>query len=384
MKNVIIHNANGALSSGATHSLLGLLKYLKTDNVFNPIVILSGHGELENKLKENDIEYYVIREPIKWCCKINSKRCFIKDLIRPFANLYTNWQIKRIIFQKKIKLVHVNMLTTGNVGIIAEKMNIPVIWHIREFLEEDLNQQFCNREKSINIINKSASIIAISESVKRKYQSIFTTHIKVIYNGIDFDKNEIEDRMIFRNKLIKIGIFGRLTPEKGQLELLEALALIPLEKRENIRIEIYGNIRDDKYYQRIQNFLIDHELTEYVDYKGYTNNSLSTMKTMDCICVCSKSEAFGRVTVEGMIAGCLVIGAKNGGTIELIQDGVTGLLYETGDKKNLADTIFFAINNKLKMNEIAKRAQIEAINTYTAKNNAKLIQKEYKKILNII
>ena len=49
---------------------------------------------------------------------------------------------------------------------------------------------------------------------------------------------------------------------------------------------------------------------------------------MDIALVASCSEAFGRVTVEAMLAGMLVIGADVAGTSELICDGVNGILYE--------------------------------------------------------
>jgi glycosyltransferase involved in cell wall biosynthesis len=60
---------------------------------------------------------------------------------------------------------------------------------------------------------------------------------------------------------------------------------------------------------------------------------------MCCEVVCSANEPFGRVTVEGMRAGLVLIGANCGGTVELIKDGETGLLYEHGKPEDLADKI---------------------------------------------
>jgi glycosyltransferase involved in cell wall biosynthesis len=55
--------------------------------------------------------------------------------------------------------------------------------------------------------------------------------------------------------------------------------------------------------------------------------------------MCSRGEPFGRVTVEAMKQGVPVVGAASGGTIEIIQDGVTGLLYQLGDAEDLAAKI---------------------------------------------
>ena len=45
--------------------------------------------------------------------------------------------------------------------------------------------------------------------------------------------------------------------------------------------------------------------------------------------VCSKAEAFGRVTAEAMAAGCPVVGRASGGTLELMEQK-TGLLFSGG------------------------------------------------------
>jgi glycosyltransferase involved in cell wall biosynthesis len=55
--------------------------------------------------------------------------------------------------------------------------------------------------------------------------------------------------------------------------------------------------------------------------------------------MCSQSEAFGRVTVEAMRAGLPVCGTNSGGTPEIIEPGVTGLLSPVGDANALATNL---------------------------------------------
>jgi len=55
--------------------------------------------------------------------------------------------------------------------------------------------------------------------------------------------------------------------------------------------------------------------------------------------MCSRLEAFGRVTVEYLRRGRPVIGTRSGGTPEIVDDGVTGLLYNPGDIEALAEQI---------------------------------------------
>lgn len=63
------------------------------------------------------------------------------------------------------------------------------------------------------------------------------------------------------------------------------------------------------------------------------------MQNADVALMCSRYEAFARVTVEGMKLGKPVIGARSGGTVEQIHDGFNGLLYTPGNSRELADKI---------------------------------------------
>ena len=66
-----------------------------------------------------------------------------------------------------------------------------------------------------------------------------------------------------------------------------------------------------------------------------------------------------------MCAEMLVIGANTGGTVELITDGETGLLYQQGNAESLADKIEYAVFNSEQMKEIAKRSKEYALKHFS-------------------
>ncbi len=47
--------------------------------------------------------------------------------------------------------------------------------------------------------------------------------------------------------------------------------------------------------------------------------------------MCSENEGLGRVSIEAMFYGCLVIGRNSGGTKDFVFDGKTGLLFNDMD-----------------------------------------------------
>ncbi len=72
--------------------------------------------------------------------------------------------------------------------------------------------------------------------------------------------------------------------------------------------------------------------------------------------MCSESEAFGRVTVEAMRAGLPVCGTNAGGTPEIIDQGVNGLLSPPGDANALAANLMALESDEDLRRSIAFRA----------------------------
>jgi glycosyltransferase involved in cell wall biosynthesis len=56
----------------------------------------------------------------------------------------------------------------------------------------------------------------------------------------------------------------------------------------------------------------------------------------DVLVVPSRWEGFGLVALEAMRCGCAVVASRTGGLPEVIEDGVSGLLFEPGDSDQLA------------------------------------------------
>lgn len=387
--NIAIQNSTHDMTSGASHSLIGMAKEIKKVGKYNPIIILPESGELEKKLKESNIECYVINDYRKdmWSTGLDTLqsyhaiKIYTKLVLSPIRVRNYIKQIRNILISKNIKLVHVNMLTCGLVGQVAIKMGIPVVWHMREYLEEDIRAKILRPKKRLMIINQSKRLIAISEGVKNKFQNILIPPIDVIYNGIDFNPNEILQREIFTNNKVKVAIFGRVSEKKGQFELVQAMEKLYDEKNLDYKLLIYGSIQENDYFGEIQDFIKVHSAENRIQYKGITSHPIEVMKKIDILGVCSSQEAFGRVTVEGQIAGCLVIGANSGGTKELIDNGVTGYKYITHNIDNLANVIWSSIQNKKTSNKIATAGQSYAIKHFSARKNAEKIMNLYDKLL---
>ena len=75
-------------------------------------------------------------------------------------------------------------------------------------------------------------------------------------------------------------------------------------------------------------------------------------------------EAFGRVTVEAMLSGRPVLASDTGANSELVQDNITGWLFNSGDAKSLAGKMEEIINTPNNLFEMGKAAFESARNQY--------------------
>lgn len=113
---------------------------------------------------------------------------------------------------------------------------------------------------------------------------------------------------------------------------------------------------------------------------GMVEDMNSLRAKMDIGIVASSLEAFGRVTIEGMLAHLCMVGCSSGGTKELIKDKVTGLLYEPGKIQGLVECLKYLNENRADLKKISENGFRYAECTFT---EGACSEKVYQIIMNM-
>jgi glycosyltransferase involved in cell wall biosynthesis len=139
---------------------------------------------------------------------------------------------------------------------------------------------------------------------------------------------------------------GVTRPEKGLTTLLKALAIVK-EKYSNCILKIVGKFEPDVKIE-IDKLVTDLNICKNVKFMGWLNWEKIVDEMCDewCVVVPSLYEPFGCTAIEGMAMGKAVIGSNVGGIAENITDGETGVLFEAGNDKELAQKILTLFSNK--------------------------------------
>jgi len=155
-----------------------------------------------------------------------------------------------------------------------------------------------------------------------------------------------------------VAMVGRLTRWKGQDVFLRALADVAV-----LPAEVYlvgGTHFDEEPFREEVRRLATH-LDLPVTFTGHVDDPVRYMRHADILVHCSVlAEPFGQVVVEGMNAGCAVIATRPGGTTEIVQHGVNGLLVEAGDRAQLTGALDYLIRNRDVRQRLSVAARLRA------------------------
>lgn len=282
-------------------------------------------------------------------------------------------------FKKEgVELIHINSQFAGIIGSqVAQKLNIPYVYHMREYLDKDFFVRFYSDKLVKKYIAAATKVIGISQSIQQYYQQKLGRSVDLIYNGIPVsEENYYDGGDRLEKDTLELAILGRVNPAKGQAEAIEAVELL---KDEKVRLHIIGFTGKDDYERKLKEYATERALP--VVFHEFTNKPAEILKTCDVGLTCSVAEAFGRVTVENMLAGLFVIGANTGGTPEIILDGETGLLYQQGSKEDLAEKIRWVLANKTAAKQMLQKGQSRGLEVFTIQATANRVMKLYEEVL---
>lgn len=380
----ILYIADPGSVGGATQSLIDVVSTMKL-NGYDVIVCNSVNDRLNKKLDELGIACISCghksvmnpKSPYKW------KRP-LKYPIEKFL-YYKSLEpaIKRIegsVDMRTIDIIHTNSARNDIGCILHEKYSIPHVVHIREFGEEDFDCCIYRKNYYSYLNSHCDRFIAISNAVRDSWvrKGIDKDKVNVIYNGILI--NGMQQKEATVSEKLRMVIVGGICEPKGQKDCIEALHFFAKNDLKNISLDIIG-WSDPRYEKELKDLVDAYKLNEYVNFLGSRNDVHKLLPNYDIGLMCSKSEGFGRVTAEYMFAGLAVIASNTGANPELIEDGVTGLLYNKSDVKELADSILAFYNDRSLLNACAYNGKNKAEAEYTIEKNVERITTIYKELL---
>ena len=352
-----------AIDGGAIETLT---TYFLEENEKNPTFLIDVYC-LEN-VKLNDVNYKftnILQVPKPFALKLN------KLFFSLLNKIYSFFKIDKAFFyfdKQVAKYINYHM----NYDYILVENNMNVFEYICRYrngseklffhLHNDiLNSPYKSERLCRLVYDKSEKIFCASDYLYERFNSFVGINelkkIKLLTNCIDFNLFKFSDevKVNYLKKSFGIGTndfvilySGRITPEKGVLELVQAISMI--EKKVNLKCVIigdswFGTKTESNYLSRIKDITKGDNRYIFVGRVAYDEINLY-YQIADLTVIPSKwEEPFGMVALESLAMGCPILIAEKGG-LKSIPNTKCGFIIDEskGLTKGIYDSLKYIIN----------------------------------------
>lgn len=347
------------IGGGSTISLYELVKGIDSKR-YVPVVLFMHENLYLDKFNSLRIQTLTLNRP-GYGKKPSSS--YLKKLFQLiFSDIPLAFYIAGLIKKERIDLVHDNFGFDRVIMMASSIARVPQVCHFRNF-----NEKIPLLPKLLipSVDAAAYTTQAMAEHYAKLGGSV--TRQAVVYEPIDIESfsNPQDARAIRRQFSVGgndylISNIGRITPWKGQHHFLGAIAET-VKHYPNIKALIVGapgkTDKDKQYLNSLQSLVEESSLQDHVIFTGNRNDIPEIMAASDIVvhsaCL---PEPFGLVIAEAMAAGTPVIATRGGGTPEIIEDGVTGILVAMNSPNGIQQ----AIQNLLASPELRARISAKA------------------------
>lgn len=294
---------------------------------------------------------------------------------------------RHLVKEKDIDVVHVHGYSAGYfVRIACVGLKKPIILWTMHLSVEDMFMGKTLKGKLSkyveDILNSHTiftnQIVCVNNESEKGLRRRGTGKVPVctVYNGIDTDSFFLERKEKEDGALI-CGFISRLSEQKGLPVLLNAINYLA-KKGEDIKLIIAGDGALEGY---VRNYIKEHRLENFIDFRGFQKNVLSVLKDIDVLLLPSFYECFPMIILESLCSGIPVIGSNVNGIPEIINDNVNGFLIAPGNEQDLIEKIIYYIKHKDMLLLHGKNGQKQVMNSFSKEKMISNYIKLYESLL---
>ncbi|WGL51909.1 glycosyltransferase family 4 protein [Nocardioides sp. BP30] len=251
-------------------------------------------------------------------------------------------------------------------ALAAAAVGIPHVWYLREFGDLDLGYRLPGTpaEVGARVAELSARVAANAEGVRDYFFPDDSERATVVYPapsvpGPHAVRTSWAERV---PGVFTVGVLASLQPGKGQLSVIEAVALLR-DRGAAARVVLYGQ-GSPAYRRTLEEAARAYGVSALVDFAGLEPSRLRMFTSLDAVVVASRAEAFGRVAFEAAAFDVPIIYADAAGPAEYMRDGVTGLAFPPGDADALADAIDRLAQDPSQRERLAVQARLDLVGAH--------------------
>jgi glycosyltransferase involved in cell wall biosynthesis len=215
--------------------------------------------------------------------------------------------------------------------LVSRVKSIPIMTTVHGWIRNTLKARVYIKSGQM-VLSSFDRVVAVSEETRNAVLAcgVRSDKVVVIHNAIvtrnycpdDQAPGYLRQRFALPDDATLIGSIGRLSPEKGQRDLLSAAAEV-VRARPDVWFVLVGDGPDR---HELEQQAERAGIADRVKFTGHLTDVRPVFRDLDVMALTSHTEGFPNVVLESLCMQTPVVATEVGGVREIIEDGVTGLL----------------------------------------------------------
>lgn len=296
-------------------------------------------------------------------------------------------QLKRLIAERRIDLVHAHDYKTNLLALLLSKsMRIPALSTVHGWTGHSARERYCYYPLDKRVLARFPKVIAVSSDIGRELQrhGADARRIAVVLNGIDagtFRRSRDRESSARASLGIApdafvIGSVGRLEPQKRFDLLMEAFVEFQRDvPHAHLVIAGDGSLRATLESQRQQ-----LHLARSCTLAGHVSDVIGFHHALDLFVQASDYEGTPNSVLEAMAMETPVVATEAGGTAELVIDGEHGRIVPIGRRDLLLAAIREAWQNASATRAMADAARRRVESELSFESRLRRVEQIYQEL----
>ncbi len=343
-------------TGGLENGLVNLVNRLPAERYRHAVVALTEITQFSRRLERGDVELIALHKT-------------------PGQGLWLFRRMRELLRRLRPAVVHTRNLAALEMAVPAAWAGVPIRLHGEHGWDErDLDGQ----SRKFRLIRRAFRpfvhhYVALSRHLERyvvEHAGVASRAVTQIYNGVDTGRfappaeapQAIAGSPFTDPGLWRVGTLGRLQPVKNQVLLAQAFARAvalspPARCRMRLVVAGDGPLRPD-----VERALREGGVAELAWLAGARDDAPALLRGLDAFVLPSRAEGISNTLLEAMATALPVVATCVGGNAELLDDGRTGRLVESGDVEAMARALLedFEHPDAARTRGRAARAEVEA------------------------
>jgi glycosyltransferase involved in cell wall biosynthesis len=254
------------------------------------------------------------------------------------------WRLAALVASLGIDIVHAHEVKSDAITWLASKLTgMATVTTLHGWIGNTLRQRLLIALDR-RIVRRFDRVIAVSGRIRGDLHDagVPRERVRLVHNAIVLDRYARSARRGGIAALLGrevpppvIVSIGRMSPEKGHADLLEALAIV----RSQVVWVSAVIVGDGPERPRLAAQVARLGLEDRVHLPGYLDHPERVLEDADLAVLPSHTEGLPNAALEALAMSVPVLATRVGGTPEVVTDGETGRLVEPHSPRALADAL---------------------------------------------